>query len=63
MCGKVYWSRDTDVLPRKLGKEDKSVDRIFGMIDKIVGSKLSGEYISTGWKLPRNYLLSHSVPE
>ena len=31
------------------GKEGKSVDRIFGIFDKIVCGRLGGEYISTGW--------------
>ena len=32
------------------GKAGKSVDRNFGIFDKIVCSRLGGEYISTGWK-------------
>lgn len=30
-------------------KAGKSVDRIFGIFDKIVCGGLVGEYISTGW--------------
>ena len=49
------------------GKAGKSVDRNFGIFDKIVCSRLGGEYISTGWicrlgyRFQRKHYLSCSI--